>query len=70
MFDRKRIEKETKEEKQTTPEPEIDEREARLRRIAHERKWDIKQKPRFNKWFFIMIAGFVAYLIITYIVRR
>jgi len=73
MFDRRRIEKQQPQEGQPPeaekPEPELSEREQRLRQIAHERKWDIRKKPRINKWFFVMIAAFVAYLIITYIVR-
>lgn len=44
-------------------------REDKARRIAKEQKWDIRKKPKFNKWFIVMIVGFVAYLIITYVVR-
>jgi len=47
----------------------MSEREDRARKIATGRKYDIKKKPKINKWFFIMIAGFVAYLIITYVVK-
>ena len=73
MFDRRRIEKQQPAEEQPAeseqPEPQLSEREQHLRQLAHERKWDIRKKPRINKWFFVMIAAFVAYLIITYIVR-
>ena len=73
MFDRRRIEKQQPQEGQPPeaekPEPELSEREQRLRQIAHERKWDIRKKPRINKWFWVLIGGFVAYLILQYAVR-
>ena len=73
MFDRRRIEKQQPAEEQPAeseqPEPQLSEREQRLRQLAHERRWDIRKKPRINKWFWVLIGGFVAYLILQYVVR-
>ncbi len=50
------------------PYPPYDPRQEQLRRAMQHSKWQWK-KPRFNKWFFVMIIAFGAYLFIVYVIK-